>query len=403
MKAMFLPSREIDRRLPAAILALTGLLVIGLGVLVAGCSDTATTTTVASATPTTMAVTSTQAVTTNTAVPTTTQAAVTTTSQAITYVTEAGTTRTTGQRITTSETTSELQMHFNIPYLTTRADGWTGVIHVWAPKQGGPWPVVVMLHGGAVPAMPGDYVVPNPRTVAERGAVVFAPVWLWSDADQMSFTAEEYRAMSVGQISDVAAAVRFARATAEQYGGDPENLTLYGFSAGANQAVMEALGDVSASQEALEGAGSAIPDALVFYDPDIFLSNPMFDPVLARDPGVMQLETPWHLRGRRVDFPITIFSSGDPSLSRQAGDPWAKDSWLAVRDPSGDIRRGLEELGVFDGDPLNNESLVRLLAQWLKADGDAVIYSKLAGLSFHAYPSLAGTESLLDALVPDAG
>jgi hypothetical protein len=225
---------------------------------------------------------------------------------------------------------------------------------------------------------------------------------MWSDANQMSFTAEEYRAMSLGQIGDVAAAVRFARATAAKYGGDPENLTLYGYSAGANQAVMGALGGVSASKEALEGAGSALPDALVFYDPDILLSNPMFDPVLARDPGVMQLETPWHLRGGRVDFPITIFSSGDPNLSREVGDPWAKDSWLAARDPSGDIRRGLEELGALNGDPLNNESLVRLLAQWFKADGDAVTYVKLPGLSFHENPSPEGRESLLDALVPRA-
>ncbi len=45
----------------------------------------------------------------------------------------------------------------------------------------------------------------------------------------------------------------------------------------------------------------------------------------------MQVYTPWQYLGRRVDFPVTVSGSGDPNLSRELGDPWVKDSWLAVQ------------------------------------------------------------------------
>lgn len=88
-----------------------------------------------------------------------------------------------------------LQTAIGIPYVS-RADGTTGVVHVWAPAEGGPWPVVVMLHGGAYPANPGQCVVPSPAKVAERGSVVFTPVWLpdsrsdFTGGNFMKYTAE---------------------------------------------------------------------------------------------------------------------------------------------------------------------------------------------------------------------
>jgi hypothetical protein len=93
--------------------------------------------------------------------------------------------------------------------------------------------------------------------------------------------------------------------------------------------------------------------------------------------------------------------SGDPSLSRELGDPWAKDSWLVARDPSRDIRRGLEKLGAFEGDRMTNESIEQLLVERLKADGDNVAYVRLADSS-HEVLGPKGMESFLDAPVPSA-
>ena len=84
MKATLLRSREIDRRLPTAILALTAALVVGLGVLVAACGNTEITTTVASQAPNTVTVTSTQATTASTQAVATTEIATTTTEAATT-------------------------------------------------------------------------------------------------------------------------------------------------------------------------------------------------------------------------------------------------------------------------------------------------------------------------------
>ncbi len=283
MKASFPPGSKIDSRLLAVVVALTLVLLVGLGALVAACGDTETASTAASTPSTTSAVTTTASVKTTEPV---------TATQSVTTV-EAPT--------TTTERTIELRTDIGIPYVN-RADGSTGVIHVWAPKEGGPWPVVVMLHGGAYPTIPGQYVVPPAAKVAQRGAVVFVPVWLPdNNSDFMGFTPEELRTRIAASNSDVAAAVRFARGTAAQYGGDPANLTLYGYSAGANRAAMEALGNVAASEGALKGAGSTLPESLVLYDPDILICSTWmpWDEVLARDPSVLQLETPWHLLGQR--------------------------------------------------------------------------------------------------------
>jgi hypothetical protein len=167
---------------------------------------------------------------------------------------------------------------------------------------------------------------------------------------------------------------------------------------------VEALGRVPASEGALEGAGSTIPESLVLFDPDYLLGDSMWDSILAADPrpaDVVKLQTPWSYLGQRVSYPITVIDSGDPGLSRELGDPWAKDSWLAVRDPSGDIRRGLEKLGALSGDLYTNGSVAPLFVERLKADGDTVTYIKLTDSS-HNTLGPEGMKSFLEALVPKA-
>jgi hypothetical protein len=119
------------------------------------------------------------------------------------------------------------------------------------------------------------------------------------------------------------------------------------------------------------------------------------------DSSFMTVWSPFSYLGQTVDFPLTVICSGDPGLSRELGDPWAKDSWLAVRDPSGDIRRGLEKLGALSGDLYTNESAGQLFAQWLKADGDTVTYTRLTD-SDHNNVGPEDLGTVLDVLVPNA-
>jgi hypothetical protein len=59
-------------------------------------------------------------------------------------------------------------------------------------------------------------------------------------------------------------------------------------------------------------------------------------------------------------------------LGRQGSDPWAAVSWLAARDPSGDLRRQLEANGAFTDGEFDMVDLQQLLFSVLKAQGNPV-------------------------------
>ena len=291
-----------------------------------------------------------------------------------------------------------VRITWDVRYMTRREGSLPPLLDVYAPKRAGLWPLVVMLHGGGLDRR---WLIGWATQVAQRGAVVFVPEWSrFLDSELASISAAGFRAQQAGSIGDVAAAIRFARGTGARYGGAPGNLTLFGHSAGAMEAAMEAFGGAPASKDGLEGAGSTLPESLVLFDGDWMIAgDPMWNRFLAEDPGVMQSAVPWQYLGRRVDFPITVINSGDPYLSVPLGDPWAKDSWLAVRDPSGKLRRGLEKLGAFRGHRFTNDDQQALFVQRLRAAGDAVTFVTLED-STHTALSEEGMESLLEALVP---
>jgi hypothetical protein len=287
----------------------------------------------------------------------------------------------------------------DVRYLSKPEGGkGTSLLDVYAPKDAGPWPSVVILHGGG-----GTKKDPSAlaAAAAERGVVVFVPTWSRMEAEVVeASTPKELRAALVAGIGDVAAAVRFARGTAASYGGDPENLTLFGHSYGAIGATMEALTGAPAAKSGLEGAGSTVPESLVVFDGDYLLAT-LPDEAMAGDPGLMHVFSPWDYLGRRVDFPITVIDSADPNLSREVPDTWAEDYWLAVRDPSGKLRRGLDKLGAFETGVYFNSSGLKLFTERLRADGDTVSYITLVN-STHTDWSKEGLQSLLDAIVPNA-
>ena len=251
--------------------------------------------------------------------------------------------------------TNDIQIVRDVRYMSQRAGWIPATLDVYAPKQPGHWPVVVMLHGGGLPRY---WLTGWAAKAAQRGAVVFVPDWGVAVSQQSfspaTISPRKLRVTSVEGHGDLAAVVRFARGTATRYGGDPAHLTLFGHSAGANEAAMEAFSGVSASKGGLEGAGSTTPESLVLFDPDLLLAgDPVWDEYLAADPGILQVLTPWQFVDRRVKFTITVLGSDDPALTRPVRNVWAKDTWLVVRDPSGALRRGLEKVGAFKRWPVH--------------------------------------------------
>jgi dienelactone hydrolase len=110
---------------------------------------------------------------------------------------------------------------------------------VFAPDDGDDLPVVVMLHGTG-----GDRSVMEPlaRAVAQEGAVVYVPSWPVIDqvAEFHPDDDEPFRL----QAEAVVCALRFARRTAPDFGGDPDELTLLGHSGGGMAGARVALVDV---------------------------------------------------------------------------------------------------------------------------------------------------------------
>lgn len=131
----------------------------------------------------------------------------------------------------TGSDTSELDVHreFDVSGVT--------VTDVFAPRGGEDLPVVVVLHGTG-----GERHVMEPlaRAIAEEGAVVYLPSWPVIDpAAETPADAEPFRL----QAEAVVCALRFARRTAVEFGGDPDELTLLGHSGGATAGARVALVD----------------------------------------------------------------------------------------------------------------------------------------------------------------
>jgi hypothetical protein len=83
-------------------------------------------------------------------------------------------------------------------------------------------------------------------------------------------------------------------------------------------------------------------------------------------------------------------------VERPVGDPWAADSWLAVRDPSGDLRRQLEANGALADGTIGFSDSQQLLYSVLKAQGNPVSLDVMPDSS-HAWLRGAGWDVFLAA------
>jgi dienelactone hydrolase len=257
-------------------------------------------------------------------------------------------------------------------------------LDVYAPATAGPWPVVVMFHGapGSDPAIDRGYMAEKARRVADLGFVVFNASWghqPGASLDRPTF--EDLQAVG----SQAACAVEFARAHAAKYGGDPSTMLVFGASGGAHAAAMATFSRPAPTAGCPGGTTLGAIDALVTWEGNWLLSvnTPDWDGALAEDPRVMDAVTPWSHLAEHKDQRVVMLVSEDPNVSlraefpgliveRPVGDPWAADSWLAVRDPSGDLRRQLEANGAFADGTIGFADSQQLLYSVLKAQGNPV-------------------------------
>ncbi len=127
---------------------------------------------------------------------------------------------------------------------------------VISPVSGGRFPTIVLLPGGPTVFGERRYVQGLAVALAERGAVVFLATY----RSPITQNTEEE------SLLDVRCAIRFARANAATYGGDPERVTLVGHSLGGELAIEAAVRPDAESPGCL-AEGSGIPDAVVALAP----------------------------------------------------------------------------------------------------------------------------------------
>lgn len=270
------------------------------------------------------------------------------------------------------------------------AGGMQQVLSVFAPSgEGGPWPVAVMVHGL------GGWMAPTASEVADQGVVVFAPTW---DMPSIGSAAAARTGANV-VYEQMACAVAFARAEAERYGGDPGNLTLYGHSAGAGIAAIVALSDPPVAEGCVAPSGLVVPDSLVLFEGDwLVVGMGFWDKLLREDPGVMDSFTPWSYLDEGARMPVHILDSDDPTfVLRKYRTVEGQGDWLALRDPTRDLRRGLENLGAFD-DGLNERDVQRLLSRRLKSLGYEAAFHDLPDSS-HSSLSEEAVQVVVDAIL----
>lgn len=252
------------------------------------------------------ATTTTTPVTTTSTAPTTTSTVPTTTTSTTTTSTTTTTIPVTGPTTLTAD--GVLRITEDVPFTSELS------LDIYEPIVPGPYPVVVLFHGGGWLGGRPDDIAPLARELAAAGTVVFnAPYRLALRGGGYPMTFE-----------DAACAVRAARAYGPEFGGDSETVTLVGYSAGAHIGAVAALAGDSFLGDCVVESGSALPDSFVGvagpYDSDLldpFLVM-FFGTSRAEDPGPWEAGNPFSHIGANPDLSVRLIQ-GQSDLLVPAG------------------------------------------------------------------------------------
>jgi hypothetical protein len=238
----------------------------------------------------------------------------------------------------------ETELTLDVVYHTPddRFRGDSGLTDVVAPTEGGPWPTVVAFHGDPLFASKGWHRS-DATAIAQHGVVAFLPAWghttLPLDPESLGETWDVL-------VQEVTCAVTFAHAHARDYGGDPDNITLYGLSAGGNAVVMAGLAGAKPLDTCSAPGPAVTPRALIPIDADWVLGG-SWDGQLTQNPEAFYSLTPWRYLDGSQNLSITVMVTEDQSLVRNV-DPDDESSWLSYRHPDIDLRAQLESMGFLD-------------------------------------------------------
>ena len=122
---------------------------------------------------------------------------------------------------TDEQTDKAFELLANVPYVT-RADQPLQM-NLYVPEADGPFPAVLLVHGGAWRMGNRWHMHSVAQTLASRGYVVAAVSYRFAPAHRFP-----------AQLEDCADAVRFLRKNASKYKCDPARIGGFGYSAGGH-------------------------------------------------------------------------------------------------------------------------------------------------------------------------
>jgi para-nitrobenzyl esterase len=115
------------------------------------------------------------------------------------------------------------------------------VLNVWTPAvgDGGERPVMVWLHGGGYEAGSGSESTYNGANLANRGDIVVVTLnhrlnvfgYLYLE----EIGGEEFAGSGIAGLLDIVLALEWVRDNIEAFGGDPDNVTIFGESGGGSK------------------------------------------------------------------------------------------------------------------------------------------------------------------------
>jgi predicted esterase len=310
------------------------------------------------------------------------------------------------ERTTEAPTTTEAPLPYEVTGDLVYHDGDDrfiddeGLINVVAPIAEGPWPVVVAFHGNPR-GVDKAWMMPTARAIARQNRVVFVPTWgSVSGTFQRDASLEEEFDLLVREIQ---CAVLFAKDRAAEYGGDPNHITVYGYSAGGNAALMAGFGHADPLETCAANGDAVQPQAIVNGDGDVLLGAATWDDELDAEPDAFYALTPW----RRVDgsheFKVVVAAVENTTspYERQLGDdPYA--SALATRHVDIDLVASMTAMGFLDDGVFSNRDANEWAYLTLLEAGYDVELVILPD-SNHDSISLEGEALLIDTIVNAEG
>ena len=271
------------------------------------------------------------------------------------------------------------KVYSDVAYASTSA---AQVMDIYIPKGAGPFPVVVLIHGGAFKMGDKGMETSNALALAAKGIAAVSINYRLSGEAQFP-----------AQIQDCKAAVRFLRANASKYNLKPDKIGSWGASAGGNlSAMLGTSSGVAAFDDAglgNQGVSTKVIASVDWFGPVNFVTMDAEATALGFSLNTNSASSPEsQLMGAAVQTipdkvakanPTTYISKDDAAFFIQAGSadrniPYTQSvnfsealkNVLGEEKVSFELLQGAGHGGPMFSDPTNIEKVIKFFQKHLK-------------------------------------